>query len=63
MKTGKAKSLLEIRSAQKAAARAADAARIKAGISPAQIQEENSAFKGQVKQCKTIPNLAAALNR
>ena len=63
MKTGKAKSLLDIRSAQKAASRAADAARMKAGDSPARIQEENSAFKGLFKQCKTIPNLAEALNR
>ena len=63
MKNGKAKSLLAIRSAQKAASRAADVARMKAGVSPALVQEENSAFKGLFKQCKPIPNLAKALNR
>lgn len=41
------KSLLEIRSAQKAASRAADAARMRAGVSPVQIQEENAGFKGR----------------
>ncbi|MEN9576717.1 MAG: hypothetical protein RL514_4572 [Verrucomicrobiota bacterium] len=63
MKIGKTKRLLVIRSAQKAASRAADVARMKAGVSPARIQEENSAFKGLFNRCKTIPNLAEALNR
>lgn len=54
------KNLLAIRSAEKAAARAADAARIKAGVNPAQIQIVNSAFKGRLR---TIKNFAEAMEQ
>lgn len=54
------KNLLAIRSAEKIASRAADEARIKAGVSPAQIQRENSAFKGRLR---TITNLADAMSK
>ena len=53
--------LFAIRAAEKAASRAADATRIKAGVSPAQIQMENDAFKGHFQRCKRISNLAAAV--
>jgi len=55
------KNLFTIRAAEKAASRAADQARITAGVSPAQIQMENDAFKGHFRRCKRISNLAAAV--
>ena len=58
-----AKTLLEIRSAEKAASRAEDEARIKAGVSPAQIQQENSVFSGRVLSPKSISNLADAMSK
>ncbi len=57
------KNLFAIRAAEKAASRVADAARIKAGVSPAQIQDENSAFpKGFFRNAK-ITNFAAAMSK
>jgi hypothetical protein len=57
----KQKSLLEIRAKEKAASRAADVARIKAGVSPSQIQRENDAFRGRFRKGINISNLAEAL--
>lgn len=54
--------LIELRAAEKIAARAADAARMKAGVSPDQIQRENSAVNGAHIRGKPISNFAEAMD-
>lgn len=62
MRKANQKSLTQVRAEDKVAARAADAARIKAGVSPAQIQRENSAVNGAQIRGKPISNFAEAMD-
>jgi len=57
------KNLLRRRAAEKSRARAADKARLAAGVNPAQLQAENSALKEHFRRCKRIANLAQAAGR
>lgn len=55
--------LFHIRAAEKEKSRAEDQARLQAGVSPAQIQMENSACKEHFRRCKRISNLAEAVGK